>query len=113
MKATATFMRDKFLFIHKFVIIISSYHSLDRLFHHARDHTSHRHLAVRDRTTLRRLRVVATGGGEVILHEVSDPNHNLVPLERKTSTGQISIEVPCFSPMQAEHPRSGGARSWG
>eukprot|EP00913_Durusdinium_trenchii_P035919 g33608.t1 len=36
----------------------------------------------------------------VILHEVSDPNHNLVPLERKTSTGQISIEVPCFSPMQ-------------
>lgn len=34
----------------------------------------------------------------MILHEVSDRSHSLVPLARGVSTGQIAIEVPCFAP---------------
>jgi len=37
----------------------------------------------------------------VILHEVSDRSHNLVPIERGVTTGQIAIEVPCFAPTQS------------
>lgn len=49
---------------------------------------------------------------EVILHEVSDRSHNLVPIERGVTTGQIAIEVPCFAPTQSHIANSETRFCW-